>query len=110
MGFHRCIVLLLLVGFWLSIQGRLEPEFKSFQSSLAFHVADLAHQHNDSSQVPSAPTGDHKDQHGCYHSHAPFVIVETAINCQVVSTSLVITSLKVPYSLGLTSILRPPRA
>ena len=110
MGVRRCIVLLLLAGFWLSIHGRLEADFSSSHSSLAFHAADLAHEHEDSSRTPSAPRGDHKDQHGCYHSHAPFVAVTTAFNCQAISTALVAARLEIPYSLALTNILHPPRA
>jgi len=110
MEFSRFLALILLVGFWLSFQGRLEPDFNSAHSSLAFHAADLAHQHDDSSPAPSTPLGAHKDQHGCYHSHAPFVVVETAFSRQSISTALVTTTLEIPYSLALTSILHPPRA
>jgi len=110
MAFHRYFALILLIGFWLSFQGRLEPDFSSVHSSLPFHAADLAHQHDDSSPAPSTPLGAHKDQHGCYHSHAPFVLVETAFNCQAVSTAIVTATLEIPYSLAPTSILRPPRA
>ena len=110
MDFRRCLALMLLVGFWLLIQGRLEPDFTSAHSSLAFHAADLAHQHNDSSPAPLTPAGAHKDQHGCYHSHAPFVVVETAFSRQSVSTALVTTTLEIPYSLALANILHPPRA
>lgn len=110
MSYRRCLALVLLVGFWLLIQGRLEPDFSSAHSSLAFHTVDLAHQHDDSSSAPLTPAGAHKDQHGCYHSHAPFVLVETCITCQAVSTALVISSLDIPYSSDLTSILHPPRA
>ena len=110
MGFRRCLALVLLLGFWLSIHGRLEPDFNSAHASSAFHSVDLAHQHNDSSPAPSSPLGDHKDQHGCYHSHAPFLAVETAFNCQAVSAVLETATLEIPYSLGPTSILRPPRA
>jgi ABC-type nickel/cobalt efflux system permease component RcnA len=110
MGFRRYLVLILLVGFWLSFQGQLEPDFEGSHSSLAFHVADLPHQHEDSSRVPSTPSGDHKDQHGCYHSHAPFVAVTTIFECQALSTALVTRTLETPDSLALTSILHPPRA
>lgn len=110
MGFARCLALILLVGFSLSFQGRAELDFNSAHPSLAFHVSDLAHEHENSSQVPTAPWGDHKDQHGCFHSHAPFLAVETAFNCQAVSAVLVTATLEIPYSLALTSILRPPRA
>lgn len=111
MEFSRFLALILLLGFWLSFHGRLEPDFNSSSSSLAFHGADLAHPHEDSSEAPSTPLGSHKDQHGCYHSHAPFIVVETAFNYQAVSRSdLVTATLETPHSLALTSILRPPRA
>jgi ABC-type nickel/cobalt efflux system permease component RcnA len=110
MGFRRCFVLILLVGFWLSFQGRAEPDFSSSHSSLAFHVADLAHEHKDSRGVPLSPRGNHKDQHGCYHSHAPFVVVATTFGCEALSTPFVADALEIPYSFILASILHPPRA
>ena len=108
MEFSRFLALIVMVGFSLSFQGRLEPDFNRFHSLLAFHVGDLGHE--DSSRAPSAPLGDHKDQHGCYHSHAPFVAVTNAFDCQAVSIALMTTPLEIPYSLALTNILHPPRA
>jgi len=110
MDYRRCLAVMLLVGFCLLIQGRLEPDFASAHHSEAFHAADLTHPHDDTSRAPLSPAGPHKDQHGCYHSHAPFILQETAFNFQAQSTALVTTSLETPNSLALTSILRPPRA
>jgi ABC-type nickel/cobalt efflux system permease component RcnA len=110
MQFRQCIALMLLVGFWLSVHGRLEPDYNRAHSELVFQVADPVHQHEDSSRTPSAPLGAHKDQHGCYHSHAPFVVVETSFNCQAVSVAFVAATLEIPYFLASTGILRPPRA
>jgi ABC-type nickel/cobalt efflux system permease component RcnA len=110
MRFRQALALILFTGFWLSFHGRFETDFKNSHSSLAFHVIDLAHEHNESSDVPAAPQGDHKDQHGCYHSHAPFVAVATTFGCEASSTRFVAGALEIPYSLTLASILRPPRA
>jgi ABC-type nickel/cobalt efflux system permease component RcnA len=110
MRIARCLALIVLVGFSLSFQGRFESDVDSSHTVLALHNADLGHEHEDSSRAPSAPSGDHKDQHGCYHSHAPFVEVTTAFKCQAVSTALAATTLEIPYSLALTTILHPPRA
>ena len=110
MAFRRPLALILLLGFWLTLESRLEPHFDSSHSSLAFHSASIAHEHDDSSRAPSLPSGDHKDPHGCYHSHAPFVVVKTSFNCQPVSSMLMPSVVETPYSLALMSILRPPRA
>jgi hypothetical protein len=110
MQFSRCLALVLLVGFSLSFQGRFESDVGSAQTSLAVNMSVLGHEHEDSSRAPSAPLGDHKDQHGCYHSHAPFVPVTTHFNCQALSTALVTATSEIPYSLTLTNILHPPRA
>jgi hypothetical protein len=104
------LALILLVGFCLSFQGRLEMDFDYAHSSLAFHADDLKHEHKDSRDFPLSPQGNHKDQHGCYHSHAPFVAVATTFDCEALSTPFVAGALEIPYSLTLTSILHPPRA
>ena len=101
---------MLLVGFSLSFQGRFESDVDRPHTSLALHIVDLGHEHEDSSRTPLAPLGDHKDQHGCYHSHAPFVAVTPAFKCQAVSTALTATTLEISYSLALNNILHPPRA
>jgi hypothetical protein len=103
-------MLILLVSFWLSFQSRSELDFNSSHSSLGFHVADLGHEHNDSPRMPSAPRGDHKDEHGCYHSHAPFIAVKAAFDCKAASIPFVPDVSEVLYSFALTKILHPPRA
>lgn len=110
MGLRRCFMLLLLVGFSLSIHGRMEPDFKATHVVSEFHASDLSHQHSDSPQLPSNPTGAHKDQHGCYHSHAPFVIAHVGFNCEAASSELVAAVLKAPWYLISKTILHPPRA
>lgn len=110
MRFARCLALIVLVGFSLSFQGRFESDVGGSRTSFALHIVDRGDEHEDSSRAPSAPLGDHKDRHGCYHSHAPFVAVTTAFKCLAISTALAATTLEIPYSLALTSILHPPRA
>jgi ABC-type nickel/cobalt efflux system permease component RcnA len=107
MKFGRCFAWVLLVGFCLSWHGRLEPDFASSHSSLSFHVAD---HDDDSNDVPTATEGDHKDQHGCYHSHAPFVAVKAVLDRRLASIQLVAPIVKTPDSVDLTNILHPPRA
>jgi hypothetical protein len=102
------LALILLVSFCLSFQGRLEMDFDYVHSSLVFHANDLKHQHNDSRDVPLSRQGDH--QHGCYHSHAPFVTVATTFNYEVLCTPFIPDALEVPHSFTLASILHPPRA
>jgi len=110
MGMRRGLVLMLLVSLLLSLPSRSELDFNSSDSSLAFHVADLGHGHNDSRRIPSAPPGDHKDQHGCYHSHAPFIAVKAAFDCYTASILFVPDVSEVLYSFAPTNILHPPRA
>ena len=110
MGFRRCIVLLLLIGFWLSIHGRMEPDFDSVHLSSELHASQLPHQHEDSPQKPANPTGAHKDEHGCYHSHAPFVAAHADIQSETASSALVAAVLQIFRSLDASSILHPPRA
>lgn len=110
MVLRRCLVLVLITGFWLSFHGRLEPDVTITHDSVAVHGVDGSHRHDHSSNIPATPMGDHKDQHGCYHSHAPFVAVETAFECRAESSALVTAASEIPYSPSLTSILRPPRA
>jgi hypothetical protein len=104
------LALILLIGFCLSFQGRLKMDFDYVHSSLVFHANDLKHQHKDSRDVPLSRQGDHKDQHGCYHSHAPFVTVATTFNCEVLCTPFIADALEVLHSFTLASILHPPRA
>jgi hypothetical protein len=107
---RRLLALLLLVGLWLTFKGRLEPDFDPFHGSSTVRAASAAHEDKNSSQVPSLPSGDHKDQHGCYHSHAPFALVSALFSCHLTSSVLVTTSLPDPLSIALTNILHPPRA
>ena len=110
MGVRRYFVFLLVLGFWLSVQGRMEPDFKAANLGSEFHSFDLTHQHNDAPQSPANPTGAHKDQHGCYHSHAPFVAAYSDFHCEAVSSVLVAAALMIPHSPGTKAILHPPRA
>lgn len=110
MRFARYLALILLVGLSLSFQGRLDPDFDSPYSSSAYHVGDQAQDHTDSSHAPLVPQGDHKDQHGCYHSHAPFLVPTSTFDWQPASAIFATALLKIPYFLAPTSILHPPRA
>ena len=110
MDFRRCLVLLLLLSFYLSLQDRSEPHFSDATSTLALHVSDPTHHHSDSPLKPSNSSGAHKDQHGCYHFHPPFLTVTTGFSCAVASTALVTAALNNPHSPALKNILDPPRA
>ncbi len=110
MGLRRCFVALLLVGFWLSIHGRMEPDFDTVHPSSEFHASHSPHQHENSPQKPADPAGAHKDQHGCYHSHAPFVAVSTSFSCEPATSTLVTAALEILRSPIPNTILHPPRA
>lgn len=110
MDIRSLLALVLLIGFSLSVQNRSEPDFAVSHSSLAFHTIDLAHEHEDPSRLPSAPRGAHKDQHGCYHSHAPFLSVTTVFVCESAWTKIATPGFEKLPSHSLPGILRPPRA
>lgn len=109
MFLRRLLVLLLLVGFCFSFHGRLEPDLNHSHSASMVDVAHEAKVDKNSLPVPSVPSGDHKDQHGCYHSHAPFALVAALFGCHLTSSVLVTTPLLDPLSIALTNILHPPR-
>jgi hypothetical protein len=111
MRFSRWVALILLLGFWVSFHGQSEIDLDFISATPSFHVADMGNVHDDDSPVvPLAPAGDHKDQHGCYHLHSPFMAVKKAVNFQTASARLPALVFQIPYSLRLTSILHPPRA
>jgi hypothetical protein len=109
MSFRVLFVFLLLLAIGFSFQGESELHFTDSHASTAFHVTDLAHSHDDAS-VPYAPRGEHKDQHGCYHSHAPFVTVKISFGHDFVATRVVTVALASPRSPDSNTILHPPRA
>ena len=107
---RRSLALLLLVGFCLSFQGRLEPDLNHSHGASMVDVAHEANGDKNSLPVSSVPSGNHKDQHGCYHSHAPFALVAALFGCHLTSSLLVTTPLLDPLSIALANILHPPRA
>jgi len=61
-----------IVGFLLSLHGRVESEWRGGNQSTSGMLVARA---DDGPGFPwgnSFPPGQHKDQDGCYHSHAPF--------------------------------------
>ena len=101
---------MIICGFLLILHGRAEIDSHSdaeIQSHMAAHTSKS---HDNLPNNSHFPLQTHQDQHGCYHSHAAFVLVENAFNCQMVSAALVAAASEIPHSLALTSILRPPRA
>src|SRR6516165_9556264 len=106
MKFGRCFTLVLLISFFLSWHGRLEPDFDSSHSSFSFRAADCVGNDDQSSDVPTAPAGDHRDHHG---SHAPFLSVKSILERPLASTLFIAPMVYAPHSLDLTNILNPPR-
>lgn len=105
------IVFLLITGFLISLYGRVEAEPISHSHAGESQISD---QKDDDSTLPASenhPVGAHKDQHGCYHSHAslslpPAVCSLSPIHC---STYVMETSFSL-FSTIAFSIAPPPRA
>jgi hypothetical protein len=108
MSFRKFLAFSLLLATWFSFHAESELHLTDSHAATAFHVADLPHSHDDAS-IPYAPRGEHKDQHGCYHSHAPFVVPTINVDGKVAFTPLAAELAEIPYSLSLTNILHPPR-
>jgi hypothetical protein len=86
--------MVLIVGLLLALHGRAEPDV-DYITHLSEHSASALPTHNDSSPHEPLPSGNHTDQHGCYHSHAPFTVVRALFTFQV-SASVLITNLFSP--------------
>jgi hypothetical protein len=103
------IALFLIIGFLISLHGRVEAESSSHSHSDALEAA-----HKDSDDpAPSGkapPWGAHTDQHGCYHSHAPFnvpaIVPLPPISCSIYVVET--TQLLIPKITFV--ITHPPRA
>ena len=98
-----------IAAFLLSIHGKIEPELRAARS---YEDGSVLTSVEDRQPVPTkgSPSGDHVDQHGCYHSHAPFTVVAALFNWNV-SVSFLTTSLfSPPLLISSIKILHPPRA
>ena len=99
-----------VAGFLLSLHGRVEPEWSALSSSLALSMSLAGNNDGSTSGAKSLPLEDHKDRHGCYHTHSAFTLVVAELPCyfsffffttDLISPSLIVSS---------PAISHPPRA
>jgi hypothetical protein len=104
------IALFVIVGFLISLHGRVEAESSSHSHSDAF---EAAHHKDRDDPVPvgkASPWGAHTDQHGCYHSHAPFNVPATVSLAPISCSSYVIETIQLFFPKITFVITHPPRA
>jgi hypothetical protein len=109
--FRFFIAVFLIVGFLISLYGRVEAESISHSHSNDAGISDP----KDNDRMPPVgqthPVGAHKDQHGCYHSHASFNLPPTICPLSPIYCSTYV--MEASFSLFSTiasSIAPPPRA
>jgi hypothetical protein len=104
------IALFLIIGFLISLHGRVEAESTSHSHSSALEVSD----HRDGDDTAPAgkapPWGAHTDQHGCYHSHAPFNVPATVSLAPISCSTYVTETIQLFIPTIAFHITHPPRA
>ena len=109
MKLETFIIWLVVLGFLFSLHGRVEPESDAGPTSISQGVSNLTDDNRPSPLNKPLPTGDHKDQHGCYHVHAPFTVSAVELPCQL-SFFLFTADLSSPYSSPPSEVIPyPPR-
>ncbi len=104
------IIWLVVLGVLFSLHGRAEPESKIGSTSIKQGLSTLADDNEASPLNEPLPPGDHKDQHGCYHSHAPFQPAVVGFLSQFFC-SLYVSKVSSPIpSVHTSDISHPPRA
>lgn len=110
MKLESFIIWLVVLGILFSLHGRAEPETNATPISINQGVSGLADDNEASPLNQPLPLGDHKDQHGCYHSHAPFQPAAVGFPSQFFC-SLYVSEVSSPIpSVHTSDISHPPRA
>jgi hypothetical protein len=102
------IALFLIIGFLISLHGRVEAE-----SSNHSHPSKISDHKDGDGTAPAGetlPWGAHTDQHGCYHSHAPFNVPATVSLAPISCSSYVIETIQLFIPTITFNITHPPRA
>lgn len=104
----RFLSSLLILGLLLVLNGRSELDVHAESSHHA--VSDIAthHEHPYSDETPRS--GNHTDQHGCYHSHSPFTVASASFIHRVSASVLIARLFSPPILISSVKILQPPRA
>ena len=96
-----------LFVFLSSLHGRIEPESLPLSAETTEQVSCVDEQ---SFPPPmSAPVGNHKDKHGCYHSHMPYTLVATPIPLTTCTFSFSSQAVLMRLKLFSARIPHPPR-
>ena len=107
-SFRSFTVAWLIAAFLISLYGRVEPELNAGSLSLMRNVS--SNSANNETSPMEQRSGDHKDLHGCYHSHAPFTVAAASFTCQLSFSFLTVDLFSLPSLLSFAGILHPPRA
>jgi hypothetical protein len=98
---------LLILGLLLVLNGRSELDVHAKSSHHAASDKATHHEHPYSNEIP--PSGNHTDQHGCYHSHSPFAVVSASFIHRVWASVLIARLFSPPILISSVKILQPPR-
>jgi hypothetical protein len=104
------IALLVIIGFLISLHGRVEAESSSHSHSDALEAAHHKDSDDPTPVGKAPPWGAHTDQHGCYHSHAPFNVPATVSLALIYCSSYVIETIQLFFPNIAFVITHPPRA
>jgi hypothetical protein len=111
MRFRSFVVFFLILGFLISLYGRVEVESISHSYRSESGISDHKDADNTAPAGENHPLGAHKDQHGCYHSHASLNLPVTVSLPFPIYCSNNVTETIPPFFLTIVfSITHPPRA
>ena len=104
------IAVFLIVGFLISLHGRVEAETISHSHGSESEMSDQKDGNDTAPAAENHPLGAHKDQHGCYHSHASLNLPPTMCPLSPIygSTYVMETNFSL-FSTIPSSIAPPPR-
>ena len=104
------IALFLIIGFLISLHGRVEAESLSHSDSSVREISDHKDGDNSAPAGENHPWGAHTDQHGCYHSHAPFNVPATVSLAPISCSTYVTETIQLFIPTIAFDITHPPRA
>lgn len=107
-SFRSFTVAWFIAAFLISLYGRVEPELNAGSLSLMRNVS--SNSGNNETSPMEQRSGDHKDSHGCYHSHAPFTVVSALFTCHSSFSTVVRNNLSPSLLISSVKISHPPRS
>ena len=98
-----------MLGFLISVHSRFEPELNAGFTSMSQSLSGLANDNELSPLTKPLPLGDHKDQHGYYHTHAPFMAPVVDFICHFSFALFTPEAVRQALSTSSRDIHHPPR-